>query len=118
MTRAELVANLNGLFATYGVPVAPDPVTALLVPGVQVAAGTPYRTREQLCWTKTWDVTIIAGRYDDAAVYDMCDHLANILCELEGDGLANQGAQAPPAALAIGDVDYLAVTFTVRDFNL
>lgn len=118
MTRGELALNLGAALAPYGVAVAADDLTAVVVPAVVVADGSPWRVRTTACWVKTWELIALAGRMDDEHVHDAMDDLSDTLCRLNLDGITNGGASAAPTARTVGDVDYLAVTFTLTDYNL
>lgn len=120
MTRAELAANLSGLLAPYGIPVVADPLDAVIFPAVVVDNGSPWRERTTVCWTKTWELLMVAGRMDDPGVYTVADETGDTLCNavVGLDGIVNQGAASAPAMQTIGAVDCLTATFRLTDYNL
>src|SRR5262245_53673935 len=116
MTRAELALQLGAHLAAYSLPVVLSPLSAVIAPAVVVGNGSRLPTT--VCWTKTWELTIIVGRLDAADVYDVDDTVADTFCHVvDLPGIVNTGS-AGTATQTYGDVDYLTRTFTLTDHNL
>jgi hypothetical protein len=120
MTRREAAAVLADLLRPYNVAVAADPVSAATPPCVILNPTGPYRTRDTACWATTLDAIVVGGRMDDVGCYDQLDDVADTFCRVvtASLGIVNRGATSGPEIRAIGQVDYLAVTFTCTIYDL
>lgn len=116
--RVEVAHAYKVLLEAYGIPVVADPLEAVIPPCVILGPGSPYRSRETTCWAQTVEAILVGQRLDDLTVYDHLDDLADTFTKLKVEGVVVRGADGTPTVRPVGDVDHLAVSFTLTVYNL
>jgi hypothetical protein len=120
-TRREVADNLADLFRPYNVAVVADPLSAVMPPCIILEPSGPYASHETACWASTLQATLVAGRLDDLGVYDTLDAMTATFCRFVSPssvGVVNRGATGGPTSRTIGNVDCLAVAFTLGTYDL